>query len=124
MATWINLLDIVYPIGSVYISFSSTSPSTIVGGTWSAITGRFLYCNAGIGTGGENAHTLTIDEMPNHRHSLNIGMLNYSASSTEKHTTNWSGQWNQYAWTDSSGGGKSHNNMPAYQSVYAWRRTA
>lgn len=39
MASWINLLDCIYPVGSIYCSISSTSPASIIGGTWSAIAG-------------------------------------------------------------------------------------
>lgn len=123
-STWYTLLNLIYPIGSLYFSYTSTSPATRFGGSWAAITGRFIYANAGIGTGGANTHTLTTDEMPKHSHSLNIGMINYSVSSSERHTTNWGSKWSGIAWTDPSGGGKSHNNMPAFQTVYCWRRTA
>ena len=37
MANWVSLLDIVYPIGSIYISVIDKSPTEIVGGTWTAL---------------------------------------------------------------------------------------
>ena len=37
----IDLLS-VYPIGSIYISYSSTNPSTLFGGIWEQIQGKFL----------------------------------------------------------------------------------
>lgn len=43
MANYVNLMDIVYPVGSIYQSFSSTSPASSIGGTWEQITNRFLY---------------------------------------------------------------------------------
>lgn len=48
------------PIGSVYISVSSTNPSTYFGGTWEQIKDKFLLCcgntyTAG-STGGEATH--------------------------------------------------------------------
>lgn len=43
-------------------------PGILFGGTWTSVTGRFLYCNAGTGTGGSNTHTLTVSELPSHNH--------------------------------------------------------
>ena len=48
------MLNMIYPVGSYYLSTKSTSPSTIFGGSWSALTGRFLYCNSSTSTGGSN----------------------------------------------------------------------
>ena len=67
---YINLLQVIYPVGSMYFSCSATSPSFIIGGTWSQITGAVLRLN-GSGVGGyssSDTHTLTINEMPSHRH--------------------------------------------------------
>lgn len=140
MASWINLLDIIYPVGSVYISYTSISPSTRFGGTWVAITGRFPYFNAGIGTGGKNTHTLTVDEMPSHIHSLKghawswgeqqgsglkLGVINVGGVYVGDPFTDNSlaAIQHEYDQSNASGGGASHNNMPAYQTLYAWRRT-
>ena len=36
-----SLLDIIYPVGSIYMSVKSTNPGTLFGGTWTAWgTGR------------------------------------------------------------------------------------
>lgn len=42
MSNFVNLLDIVYPVGSVYISFSDVSPVESIGGSWEKIEGKFL----------------------------------------------------------------------------------
>lgn len=39
---FVNLLMAVYPVGSIYLSTSSVSPSTVIGGTWTAISGSVL----------------------------------------------------------------------------------
>lgn len=57
MASWINLLDIIYPIGSVYISNSSTSPSSTIGGSWTQVTGKFIRGNNSNGSGNASTHT-------------------------------------------------------------------
>lgn len=48
------LLTTAYPIGSIYISMSSTSPQTLIGGTWKALPGRFL-----IGAGSATVSSVT-----------------------------------------------------------------
>lgn len=70
-----DLLDKVYPVGAVYISVSNTSPATLFGGAWEAISDRFLLAAgnsyAAGSTGGEANHTLTINEIPSHTHAQN-----------------------------------------------------
>lgn len=57
MSSFVNLLDVVYPVGSVYYSFSSTSPATLFGGTWDSISGSFLYPSTTANkTGGSAKH--------------------------------------------------------------------
>lgn len=85
-STFKNKKDIglaAYPVGSIYMSMKSDNPSTIFGGTWSAIGQGRVLIGAGSGTdtndvsksftvgstGGEYEHTLTVDEMPSHSHS-------------------------------------------------------
>ena len=67
------LIDILYPVGSIYMSVNSTSPATLFGGTWEQIKDRFLLSagntyTAGA-TGGEATHKLTVNEMPSHNHN-------------------------------------------------------
>lgn len=70
MSNFVNLLDIVYPVGSIYHSMNATSPADSVGGTWTKIK-TFLYgADTAKETGGEATHTLTVDEMPKHHHKL------------------------------------------------------
>ena len=125
--TWTTLLDAVYPIGSVYSAYTSTSPATRFGGTWSAITGKFPYYNAGTGTGGSNTHTLTVAEMPEHSHNwgTNWGWdVSEGTASGQYHVPAQSYGNAMMNNSNFIGGGSAHNNMPAYQTLYAWRRTA
>lgn len=42
-ADWNTYLDLIYPVGSIYITTSSTSPASSIGGSWSQIEpGTFL----------------------------------------------------------------------------------
>ena len=69
-----DLLNKVYPVGSIYMSAVNVSPASFLGGTWQAIEqGRMLMAagsswQAGT-TGGAAYHTLTVQEMPAHDHS-------------------------------------------------------
>lgn len=122
-----QFVNMIYPVGSIYMSVSSTSPASLFGGTWESIGGRFLLgadatYTAG-STGGEATHILTVDEMPNHVHSAVTRTLagNYQGYfATTGNTNDTLGD----AVTKSSGGDAAHNNMPPYLAVYIWQRTA
>ena len=125
------ILDNVYPVGSIYMSVNSTNPKNLFGGTWEQIQGKFLFgMNSSYpagSTGGEITHALTIDEMPEHNHTIyypNAGgpYGNANISYPEGSDTNmtWCAEMCKTAPT---GGGAAHNNMPPYLSVYIWKRT-
>ena len=71
-----TVIDVIYPVGSIYMSMSATNPATLFGvGTWARISqGRMLLgaddstYKAGA-TGGEATHALTAAEMPAHSHT-------------------------------------------------------
>jgi hypothetical protein len=115
-----------YPVGSIYLSLNGTSPASIYGGTWTQINERFLLGSGGTyaagSTGGEATHTLTVEEMPSHTHSINANTnhgVNHGYLSSSGYTSA-----NYTASTNSTGGSKAHNNMPPYLAVYVWKRIA
>lgn len=71
MANWISLLDIIYPVGSLYMSTSSVSPSSIIGGTWTAVTTGATLLAAGSGYSPNNyggSLTIARSQLPAHNH--------------------------------------------------------
>ena len=68
------LLNLVYPVGSIYWSSKNTNPGTLFGGTWTQIKDKFIltagdyYSNGA--TGGAATVTLTVSNMPSHSHSF------------------------------------------------------
>lgn len=117
-----------YPVGAIYLSVTDVNPAALFGGTWERIVGRFLLgadsTYAAGSTGGEAAHTLTVDEMPRHNHE--IDNLNASGNSTPFMTVQAQEKkgYGGNVQTMFAGGGKAHNNLPPYLAVYIWKRTA
>ena len=137
-----EIINIIYPVGSIYISIKDTNPSTFLGGTWkrwgngrsplgvdetmfSAQYGDFSQPE---NIGGEITHKLTIAEMPSHSHGierqrwfftdtvLNSGagaILNNAGDST---SASYLGH------TRLTGQSDSHNNMHPYITCYMWKR--
>ena len=125
-----NLVDLVYPVGAIYISVSPANPSTLFGGTWERIQDTFLLAAgstyAAGSTGGEAEHTLTEAEMPAHNHNYYGFFINTAVQGSGRALA----LDNQRQWTQSNnaiqskGSGQAHNNMPPYLAVYMWQRTA
>ena len=118
--------DSIYPVGAIYLSTSATNPATLFGGTWQRIQDRFLLCAgttyAAGSEGGEAEHTLTVEEMPRHQHTVSSYRNAGGGSSTRGAVDAQSSK--PVINTGYEGGGSAHNNMPPYLAVYAWRRTA
>ena len=134
------LADIIYPVGSIYISANNTNPSTYYGGTWTQIKNRFLFAtNSTSGAKGKDAvsnHTgtnvtdtaISKEQMPSHSHTVtHKGFLN-----TDNYTSRTDRpciSYNIYSEDNSAsfdctatGGGQAHNHAVAYTEVYVWQR--
>lgn len=125
-----------WPIGSIYMTVSNTSPESLFGGTWERISERFLLGASSSypagSTGGESAHTLTQSELPNYSLSVANGSNvirsrtgSYADAYVQTQSSGWGiPNWESKTVTVASGGsGKAHNNMPPYLSVWIWKRT-
>ena len=143
----IELMKLVFPIGSTYITQEETNPSTILKfGTWERVKGKVLVgldeddadFNIIGKTGGEKTHTLTVDEMPAHIHKLKGNTnVNFSddiiypyllASAKRGYADGSAVTFSEgYSLNDTTtvGGGQAHDILQPYQVVgYMWRRTA
>lgn len=139
-----DILDRIYPVGSIYLSVSAASPAVLFGGTWERIEDRFLLgagSNYTAGSTGGSAthyhstsgHALTVDEIPSHTHSFTYSNWNMHDTDNEGY-----GQYSNVLGDDASrscgstGGGAAHShgntgnasNLPPYLTVYMWHRTA
>ena len=125
-----NVLEKVYPVGSIYINAtSSTNPATLLGfGTWVAFGAGKVIVGLDSGdtdfdtaeeTGGAKTHTLSISEIPSHTHSLSTsdnpggtGAIEVAGGAPTSTQT-----------TQATGGGGAHNNLQPYIVAYMWKRT-
>lgn len=145
-----DLFDLIYPVGSIYLSVNSTSPSSVFGGTWEQIKDTFLL-GAGdsytLGdTGGEATHTLIANELPTITGSFSTSdnvLVNVLPSptvtgatgaftlnsrpqtqveGTSNHSATDQGVYNKI--NMSFGNDQAHNNMPPYLVVSVWKRVS
>lgn len=115
-----------YPVGAIYISYVSTSPASLFGGTWSQITGKVLRAANDVNTGGSDTVTLTTSQIPSHNHGIHFLYYQRGAGTNQcvgMITTDSPSGYVGTA-TQNQGSGGSHSNLPAYQNLYVWRRTA
>lgn len=129
-----NLLDNIYPVGSIFISTVNTNPSTYFGGTWERIKGRFLLA------ADDNTYKLgATGGKATHKHMSPLTWLNQGNS-------NWVGTTNKYGFTKVKDrdiyaasvvktvydvsieklvyNTSTENNMPPYIVVYIWKRVS
>lgn len=135
-----NLIDVVYPVGSIYMSVNTVSPSILFGfGVWERIEDKFLlgsgatYAN---GSTGGNADAVIVS----HSHQPNADGENFvtSGDPTANNTkvvysasgNRWvDGQTSQSNFhhrtsTNTVGEDGTNKNMPPYIAVNIWKRTA
>lgn len=126
-----QLFLLMHRVGDIIFSTSDENPSTIYGGTWVAwgkgqvpvgVDASDSDFNTVEKTGGEKEHTLTVDEMPSHKHDFGQQFAT---------TSNLSGTYGYYmiagTQTDvikNTGGNQPHNNLQPYITCYMWKRTA
>ena len=137
-----TLIDLIYPVGSVYITFTKEPPEI---GTWELIeTDKFLRSTqyASGKTGGSDKHkhatadhVLTIDEMPKHTHKMQHRGYR-TCDGKEKKCVSVEiiedDPIDDLGNTDTTGGDKPHNHgdtedsssLPSYLSVFMYKRTA
>jgi microcystin-dependent protein len=124
-----DLLNVVYPVGSIYMSVNSTSPQSFLGGTWTQIQNTFLlaagssYSNGS--TGGAATVSLTTANMPSHGHGVGtLAVSTKSLTGTVNYSLFTGGQW-----TDTSTNGiisqwkntnRQYNTNGTSQNSWAW----
>lgn len=124
---YVNLGQVIYPVGAIFASTSPTSPSNMFGGTWSQIIGDACLM-AGTAVGNAGSKKITIAQMPSHNHPL-IDVLGcgWDPSPSEGDRLNYgryksSRPISNFGNSSSQGGGQDY--LPYSYRCYMWRRTA
>ena len=146
------ILDLVWPVGSIYLSINNVNPGTLFGGTWEAWGSGRVPVGVDTAqtefktvekTGGSKTHTLTIAQLPTHNHWMHLLSKTQGTDTTsvsEVHYLNdsaiaWAsskmtlhapyfGTLDGAGMTSNTGSGEAHNNLQPYITCYMWKRTA
>ena len=84
----INLIDQIYPIGSIYYNALDVDPNQFLIGVWEKIENRFLLASGDYtlgSVGGESSHKLSVDELPSHTHTRGTMNITGTLSGTRTH---------------------------------------
>lgn len=124
-----------WPIGSIYMSLSSTSPAQLFGGTWERITQKFLFAadgGSGYGagtTGGQYSHSHNLSTayalVTSSGNAIYFSPMDQSFQSTVGcvlQSNSVSGTWGNSTATRLGGNTETVSNMPPYLAVYMWKR--
>ena len=103
------VLEMMYPVGAIYLSIEATSPSEKLGGTWERVQGANLYLASGSTTGFVGSKKISTSQMPAHSHYPS----NYSSNKSPDgynsvFTTNWHVSSSYTARTAMSAGSKGY----------------
>lgn len=143
-----------WPIGSIYLSVSPTSPAQLFGGTWERIKGRFLlgsgeidannsdywgttvvkqvWCSAGEKSGGAYRQ-LTEKELPRHTHFIGNGGIGTGTNDVGplvagSYSANSNTSGNTVKMNtlnaNATGQGAAFSIMPPFLAVYMWKRVS
>ena len=135
-----NFVDLIYPVGSIYMNINPTNPSNLFGGTWIRIKDRFLLAvgdtYAANKTGGAATDSISLS----HKHIAPIGYSSNAQGFVNINGTAAAGNGKAYRTSVSDYSGTLNANVnagytstetlsatidtiPPYQTVYVWQRT-
>lgn len=135
----LSFFNLVYPVGSIYMSVNPINPSELFPLTAWAEWGKGRVpvgvdtsqteFNKAEKTGGSKAVTLTVDQIPSHTHKVPKPEWYGTTSQPDTgfgllRTKNPIKDGSDGFVSASAGGGKAHSNLQPYITCYMWVRTA
>ena len=127
MSNFVNLLDIVYPVNGMYITTSSISPATAIGGTWTKISGGACLAAYDSTTGYTGSKKISYNQMPVHSHAQYVTANSGDPSIARKDYVADSGNAGAQKYLQGCGTGNAGGGQEYYPYSYAcrvWVRTA
>ena len=135
----LGIFDLIYPVGSIYMSVNDVSPETLFGVTWQRIEDKFILAsgstfNAG-DTGGEASYDLEVS----HKHIAPVGSTSSRLGLVSVNGTVSGGNGKSYQTTPYDSSGTLSSNvtlgytsdetikatiptLPPYMAVFVWQR--
>lgn len=114
----------IYKVGDYFITQNDENPAVRFGGQWELVKDRFLIGAGGdydiLSEGGEKEHTLTVDEMPKHKHEIKFGRDHWNSGGADSGVNRDGWYADDSDHMAETGGDQPHNNMPPYKAVYIW----
>ena len=132
-----QIIDLMYPVGSIYVSLTFINPNIIFGGTWQQIIDRFLYCSD-VARVKDGSRKISTAQLPAHDHGFKDYTFTWhwgrtyaepyhvhamatcadgASNDNYIHT-----QPEEHNRTRTAGSGADY--MPEYMTVYAWFRVS
>lgn len=116
-------LDSIYPVGSVYISLTSTNPGTYLKGTWQQFAQGRTLIGVGSGSDGSNTQTFDVNDTGGeYKHLLSkkeLSFIDYGALLQQNGST-----IGVHSHGPENSGSEKISLMQPYYAVYFWKRVA
>lgn len=116
-------LDSIYPVGSVYVSLTSTNPGTYLKGTWEQFAQGRTLVGAGKGSDGANTQTFNVNDTGGeYKHLLTkkeLSFLDYGALLQQNGSI-----IGVHSHGPGENGSEKISLMQPYYTVYFWKRVS
>ena len=116
-------LNSIYPVGSVYISLTSTNPGTYLKGTWEQFAQGRTLIGVGSGNDGENTQSFTVNNTGGkYKHFLSkkeLAFVDYGALLQQNGSS-----MGVHSHSPGESGAEKISLMQPYYTVYFWKRVS
>lgn len=116
-------LDSIYPVGSVYISLTSTNPGTYLKGSWEQFAQGRTLIGVGSGSDGSNKQTFDVNDTGGeYKHLLTkkeLSFIDYGALLQQNGSS-----MGVHSHGPGESGSEKISLMQPYYAVYFWKRVA